>query len=773
MDASRQDPRRAGEALPFVGVLLWAAVALVSLWLAAPPSPKGAEAPADDAAEGRARAVLERIARERDGRLSEPRPVASEANARCRARILDELRRLGLEPEVQEVFGVYPRQRAAGTVRNVVALLPGDGSRRAPAGEGARDAILCMAHYDSVAAGPGVGDDLAGVAAWLEVARALRAGPALARDVILLFEDGEEQGLLGAELFAQSHPLAERVGAVVNLEGRGNTGPSRMFETGPSNRWIVAAFGAASRAPSATSVSTEVYRRMPNDTDYSVWRERGIPGLNFAFIGGVTAYHTPLDDVANLSEASLQHHCTNALDAVRALAAAPFPGEPGFRSEGDAQFVSVGPWLVWTGTGPARALAVLALVLSFLAAAVVLRRPFARPGRAFLAALLLPLMAVGSWAAAHGARLALVELGFAAVHHPAHQGPLVVCLVFTALAAFALLAVPVGRVVAPSEALAGALVLLGSLALALGFSVVGASYLLVAPALAAALATFVAAARGTARSHAGASLFGLAVAALLWTGLHAGVLDAFGTAPGPVLRVGVPLPVPVAAAPLLVPLLLLAPCLMRAGATPFVVLGSLVVAGVAGALCVQLGAFSPTEPGHVNVVVETTAGQQSRVRLQGEDAPVERLERAAGAADPRRVMAPLEVPGRFEVLERTTTEDGGQRVRGRLFPGEGVDVADLTVNGGHQLTVDGVPAGSAWVQILGPDPDGHEVSVEWARGLSPVLQLRETRFGLWRDAVRGAAEPWTTARPPDLSPRGRGDRSRVDSAWPLGEDRPR
>ena len=156
-----------------------------------------------------------------------------------------------------------------GTARNVVAVLPGDGTRRGGSG---RDAILCMAHYDSVFAGPGIGDDLAGVAAWLEVARALASGPAPERDVILLFEDGEEQGLLGAELFAEHHPLSARVGAVVNLEGRGNAGPSRMFETGPRNRWAVESFAGESRAPSASSASVEVYRRMPNDTDYTVWR---------------------------------------------------------------------------------------------------------------------------------------------------------------------------------------------------------------------------------------------------------------------------------------------------------------------------------------------------------------------------------------------------------------------------------------------------------------------------------------------------------------------
>ena len=269
MSTSNDAARRAGHGLPFVGTLLWVMTAAVTLWLVRPPAPLDADASPDEAAAGRALQVLERIARDEDGSLSPPRPPGSAANARCRERILAELRRLGLEPEVQEIFGAYPRQGVMGTARNVVAVLPGDGTRRGGSG---RDAILCMAHHDSVFAGPGIGDDLAGVAAWLEVARALASGPALERDVILLFEDGEEQGLLGAELFAEHHPLSARVGAVVNLEGRGNAGPSRMFETGPRNRWAVESFAGESRAPSASSASVEVYRRMPNDTDYTVWR---------------------------------------------------------------------------------------------------------------------------------------------------------------------------------------------------------------------------------------------------------------------------------------------------------------------------------------------------------------------------------------------------------------------------------------------------------------------------------------------------------------------
>ena len=71
-----------------------------------------------------------------------------------------------------------------------------------------RPAILLACHHDSVGAGPGAADDGAAVATLLEVARALKEGPPLPRPVILLFTDGEEVGLMGAQGFVDHDPLA-------------------------------------------------------------------------------------------------------------------------------------------------------------------------------------------------------------------------------------------------------------------------------------------------------------------------------------------------------------------------------------------------------------------------------------------------------------------------------------------------------------------------------------------------------------------------------------
>ena len=105
-----------------------------------------------------------------------------------------------------------------------------------------------MAHYDSVPAGPGASDDMAGVAAVLEVARALKTGPPPRNSITFLLEDGEEVGSLGAKLFRDS-PLAAGVRAVVNLEARGTSGPSLMFEAIGDDADAVSRFAALAPHP--------------------------------------------------------------------------------------------------------------------------------------------------------------------------------------------------------------------------------------------------------------------------------------------------------------------------------------------------------------------------------------------------------------------------------------------------------------------------------------------------------------------------------------------
>jgi hypothetical protein len=238
-----------------------------------------------------------------------PHPIGSPEHDRVRDYLVSQLTTLGLTPEVQRSTGVTPRYEVAGTVENIVARLKGT--------SGATDAVALVAHYDSVPAGPGAGDDGAGVAALLETLRALHAGTALRNDILFVITDGEEDGLLGASAFVAENPAAKDVRVVVNFEARGNAGESQMFETSAENGGLVRMFAQAAPHPSGSSLTYEIYKHMPNDTDMTVFKNSGAAGLNFAFIGHWETYHTPLDNPQLLDRGSLQQHGENALSLAR------------------------------------------------------------------------------------------------------------------------------------------------------------------------------------------------------------------------------------------------------------------------------------------------------------------------------------------------------------------------------------------------------------------------------------------------------------------------
>jgi hypothetical protein len=290
--------------------LLPTAVILIAIFFLAvasrrPPESKQATVPATEFSAARARAVLRRLVG--DG---VPHPAGSAANDIVRDRVLAEFSTLGYQPQVQTGFACDEYGTCA-TAKNVLARL--EGTEPGPA-------VLLAAHYDSVPAGPGASDDGAGVAAVLEIARALKSMGTTRHSVIFLIDDAEEAGMIGARVFVDQSPWSKDVRAAVNLEARGTSGPSLMFETGSANYWAVQLYSKFAKRPATNSIFYEAYKQLPNDTDFTVFKADGYQGLNFAFIGGVNQYHTPLDNLENSSARSLQHHGENALPLVLALA---------------------------------------------------------------------------------------------------------------------------------------------------------------------------------------------------------------------------------------------------------------------------------------------------------------------------------------------------------------------------------------------------------------------------------------------------------------------
>jgi hypothetical protein len=458
------------------GLIGWSVLAL------RPPSPAPGDAPAQEFSAGRAFPHVEQIA-------AEVHVAGSVAGDRVVDRLVATLTGLGLDTRVQNAVGA--RQTGAGEtrmarVRNVVAVLPGAD----PTGR-----LFLMAHHDSVETGPGAADDAAGVAALLESVRALTEGPQLRNDVIVVLTDAEEACLCGAEAFASAHPLANEGGVVLNFEARGTTGPPIMFETSEGNAALADAFARAAPHPVASSVAVEVYRTLPNDTDFSVLLADGdFTGLNTAFIDGAAGHHTPQDAPARLDRATLQAMGDNALALARELGnrdLAPL-AEP---AADDATYFMVLDRLVRYPGGFVWPVALAALAATaLLVLAVRSRGLLSLPGT--LAGVVLtavplalaPLAVQGFWAL-----LVAVRPGYGPMLDPWRPGAYRLAVVALVLAVVLTWYALVRRRLGAAAPAVGGVVWLAVLGAVLAQYAPGGSYLVALPAVAAALLGLVAA----------------------------------------------------------------------------------------------------------------------------------------------------------------------------------------------------------------------------------------------------------------------------------------
>ena len=235
------------------------------------------------------------------------RPTGSEANRRAREYAAGQLRAFGLEVRLQEALAFQARGMTTPVV-NIVATRAG----RQP------EAVALVSHYDSPPESRGAADDALGVAVCLEAARVLaqRANPRYG--LVVALTDGEELGLMGARALVTAPEFA-RVRAFLNVEAVGTTGPARLFQAGPGNPWLAGVWARSAPYPAGSSLDAEVYRHLPNDTDFTVLTRSGLPGLNFAPVGNTFAYHTPLDTPERLDRATLSQLGANVLAVVTAL----------------------------------------------------------------------------------------------------------------------------------------------------------------------------------------------------------------------------------------------------------------------------------------------------------------------------------------------------------------------------------------------------------------------------------------------------------------------
>ncbi len=192
-------------------------------------------------------------------------------------------------------MGVTPNRIPA---RNVVGLLPGDGSTD--------ETLVVGAHYDHLGTRPapssggdpviynGADDNASGTAGVLELARVLAANGGLRRNILFIAFSAEELGLLGSTHWVENPAVPlEHVKAMFNFDMIGRLEGKEVTLYGRSTAAEFAALLEAAAA--STGVAFRAARGVPGMSDHAPFHRRGIPVL-FAFTGVHKEYHRPEDD---------------------------------------------------------------------------------------------------------------------------------------------------------------------------------------------------------------------------------------------------------------------------------------------------------------------------------------------------------------------------------------------------------------------------------------------------------------------------------------------
>lgn len=470
-----------------------------------------------------------------------PRVVNSPGAEAGRARIVALFAEAGVALEAQSIHLVRSRAGEL-SLTNLVGRIPGT--------DPAAGAIAVVSHSDSVPGSPGAGDAASGVAAVLEVAYALRDAPPR-HDVVVLITDGEEAGLLGADVFMTQHPWAPELKGVLNIDARGAAGPAFVFELGPDTIDLVGRMRQHVAAPRTTSLAAWVYDRMPNGTDFMVFRKGGLTGYNLAFIGDFAAYHTPQDAPERLNPSTIHHYGHAALGLIRALddmpgnavaAAAVTTPETGLSKPLLALAPERAAWSDIAGVFIVSWPESIGPLLACLATVLVLAQAFGRAARNVgavraigymvgAAVVCLVAAALLGWGAQAGAKAMAVSMRSA----PERTTALNVLLWASAAALLVGAAVVVSRRAASSAATAFAAVwtVWSVAACASAFLLPAFAPLLVLPVFAAGLGALVASRSSVRIMVIAGSLAGLAASVLVWVPLEPAFLDALGMSLAP------------------------------------------------------------------------------------------------------------------------------------------------------------------------------------------------------------------------------------------------
>jgi hypothetical protein len=178
--------------------------------------------------------------------------------------------------------------------------------------------VMVNAHFDSVSTGYGATDDGMGVITALQLIRYFTTkGNTPKKGVVVLLNNGEEDGLYGAKAFLSS-PMASFVHSFLNLEGAGAGGKATLFRS--TDTEVTRAYAKA-KHPFGSVVSADGFSLgfVRSETDYVVFRAEGYRGLDVAFWEPRSRYHTDQDDAAHSSKNSLWHMLSASVETTKYL----------------------------------------------------------------------------------------------------------------------------------------------------------------------------------------------------------------------------------------------------------------------------------------------------------------------------------------------------------------------------------------------------------------------------------------------------------------------
>lgn len=170
-------------------------------------------------------------------------------------------------------IGLTPQRHAYGTEsENVYAVLS--------SGKPNAETVVIGAHYDSVRVAPGASDNGTGVSTVLATARELARtkSSARTRDMIFVFFDEEERGLLGARAFAQMLKDQNRViHSVHTIDQVGwDENGNRAIELELPYEGAVALY---KQAAAALSMTMPIWETTEAGSDHSAFRRLGFKAI--------------------------------------------------------------------------------------------------------------------------------------------------------------------------------------------------------------------------------------------------------------------------------------------------------------------------------------------------------------------------------------------------------------------------------------------------------------------------------------------------------------